>query len=147
MMDTTVYDPFDERYCLTHFHAEENPATCWETFAIVTACNPMGRSQSAAKNLECMRDLAHAIAELGFESMRVNGIDPNGGHVEESFAVHCGSEVAQQLCQRYEQLAYYMVSAGELTLHSTNSNSNISIAQWEHRLQIQALRATDEFWA
>ena len=143
-MDTAVHDPFDERYCLTEFIAAQNPAIKWQSFGIVTACNPMGQPTSAYNNRGNTRALIRKIEELGYSALQVIGCDPNGQHEENGFAVNCTMEQARELSLMFEQLAFYMVEADQVILHATDSGSSKPVARWSQRFRTGKLSTIHE---
>ena len=134
-MDAAVYDPFDERYCQTEFRVVKNPATQWERFAIVTACNPLGQPTSMSYNQDYTRALSTTIHERGYDAVQVVGYDPNGQHEEAGYAVDCTVEQARDLSRKYAQLAFYMVEGDHVTLHATDAELSRPVARWSHRLR------------
>jgi hypothetical protein len=75
------------------------------TFGLVTPENPFGHPSDAAQNAE---RLARFLAELGPRPhVRVDGVSPDGAHVEHGVALAwpCAEVVA--LAERWEQSAIY----------------------------------------
>ncbi|MFT4570061.1 MAG: hypothetical protein ACI8TX_002438 [Hyphomicrobiaceae bacterium] len=76
-------------------------------FAIVTACNPHGRSLDAADTHRRIEALDTEIATLPCHFLRADGVSPDGQHRERGFAVDLPQKAAVELASRWQQAAIF----------------------------------------
>ena len=76
-------------------------------FAIVTACNPLGRVASDAENETSEARLEEEVRGRGYRFLRADGRSPDGTHRERGIAIDAALAVARELALRFEQEAYY----------------------------------------
>ena len=86
----------------------------FDTFAIITAHNPLGRVLSNEQNADLNKDLQLDLAPFSHQS--VIGASKDMSHQEASFAVVCSKAEATALADKYLQNAMYWISGGQLEL-------------------------------
>lgn len=85
-----------------------------DSFAIITACNPLGRVLSNEANEDVTKDLRH---RLGSEYHReIIGASPDRQHQELSFAWQTQKASAIKLAAEFLQNAIYWVEDGDVIL-------------------------------
>lgn len=84
------------------------------SFAIITACNPLGRVLNLKENTDLTQELkGHIGAESYWE---VVGSSPDRRHQEPSFFWQTDKAGAMKMADHFLQNAIYWVEAGELFL-------------------------------
>lgn len=77
------------------------------TFAVVTAQDPMGKTQSREANAQLAAKLQKQVASLGAPYTRVQACNPDRSHCEESVAIVLARHKAVDLACDYDQLAIF----------------------------------------
>jgi len=86
------------------------------SFAIVTACNPAGKSCSDAHNLCLDKRLQASILALRCPFRALVGASPDLSHQEKSWALLVDKPEAIRLAEAYQQNAIYWVEQDRLLL-------------------------------
>lgn len=76
-------------------------------FSVVTAQNPMGKTQSPEVNAKLAVKLQAYVQSLGVPYARVQACSPDRSHCEESVAVVLARHDAVRLAREYDQLAIF----------------------------------------
>jgi hypothetical protein len=98
------------------FRGEPLPADWPEAFAIITACDPEGRSATSADNLAADAALQAELRGAGFQLHRITGGSADGAHLEPGWGVPIGLSGALEYGRKYRQLAVFYVRNGALIL-------------------------------
>ena len=85
-------------------------------FAVVTACNPMGRVVEARANQRLSAVLAGVVREQHPGAVRADGGAPAGGHLEPGWALATSLEPARRLAARFFQNAVYWFEDGRFSI-------------------------------
>ncbi len=96
-----------------------------ESFAVITACNPEGRTISQAENDERTRQLRTQVTKLGLDHFPVTGFDPKSPHEEAGFGVVCDDATACAFGDQWMQEAIYQVKRGEVSLVHLRSGDTL----------------------
>ena len=83
------------------------------SFAVVTACNPMGRNVSDAENERMSGLLEAELGSSGERFVRVDACSPDKSHCESSMAVQTSLERAVEIAKRYDQVAIFWFDGAE----------------------------------
>jgi len=78
-----------------------------QSFAVMTAFDPMGRNLSRAENEKRQRDLDARLAAEGYKFAHVDACSPDRSHCEGSVAVVMPQERAIELARELEQVAIF----------------------------------------
>jgi len=76
-------------------------------FAVVTACNPLGRSLESASNLRLAAVLTALVRDRHPPPRRVDGRSPDGRHIEPGWALSLPLEAAKAIAARFFQNALF----------------------------------------
>lgn len=104
--------PLLELYSTTVFLCNE--PIHWSKFAIVTACNPLGKILSESENESLLKNMQTKLTAIDFKI--VTGASPDLSHQEKSFAVNCSKPKAVSLAKSFQQNAIFWVDNGEVTI-------------------------------
>ncbi|MBA3673222.1 MAG: DUF3293 domain-containing protein [Gemmatimonadaceae bacterium] len=77
------------------------------TFAVVTACNPLGRNVDDTQNTQLTHLLTIDIAAHDCAWVPADGMSPDGRHVEPGVAASLPRDDARALAREYDQLAFF----------------------------------------
>lgn len=77
------------------------------SFGVITASNPMGRTEPAAVNAELGAKLQRDLAAMERRFTSVEACSPDGSHCEHSFAVVLELQPLVALACQYDQLAIF----------------------------------------
>ena len=123
-------------YHETHFAPKEPPPPRWpHTFAVITACNPLGQGLDEAADKAATVRLRKAISRLGLNRHRVTGISADMKHREPGFAVWgCDLPLALQLGREFAQNAIYWIEDGKLDVVSCATGERQHVGLWSERL-------------
>ncbi len=83
------------------------------SFAVVTACNPMGKNISDAENEQRSRLLEAELVSSRERFVRVDACSPDKSHCEPSVAVKTSLERAVEIAKRYDQVAIFWFDGAE----------------------------------
>lgn len=130
-------------YHETHFAPKEPPPPRWpHTFAVITACNPLGQGFDEAANKAGTVRLRKAISRLGLNRHRVTGVSADMKHREPGFAVWgCDLSTALRLGTEFAQNAIFWIEAGKLDVVSCSTGERQNVGLWSERLQTSEDRA------
>ena len=79
---SVVTDPFDDRYQTACFWGSVEPSLLWQTFAILTPCNPGGITVKDTVNIRLIEDFVHEIRSQELPSIWMMVGSPDGLHQE-----------------------------------------------------------------
>ena len=133
---SVVTDPFDDRYQTACFWGSVEPSLRWQTFAILTPCNPGGITVKDTVNIRLIEDFVHEIRSQELPSIWMMVGSPDGLHQETSFALPLKEARARRMSQLFNQLAFYTIDEGRFFLCQTSSSNHISLGSWTGRLVI-----------
>jgi hypothetical protein len=112
--------------------AERLPAA----FAVITACNPNGRTVAAEANRQATESLHQALTVGGHETFPVTGGSSDFLHAEPGFGVAFPSrEEAVSWGRRFRQEAIFWIAAGNLELVPCDGGPSLMLGTWESRLE------------
>jgi len=118
------------------------PDTWQDTFAVITACNPLGQLVDEAANRSATVCLRKAISRLGLNRHRVTGVSADMKHREASFALWgCGLAAALDLGRQFNQDAIFWVQDGRLDVVSCATGERQHVALWTQRLRSRGERS------
>jgi Protein of unknown function (DUF3293) len=129
-----------ERYLKTVFVAKQPAPHRWpETFAVITACNPLGQIQNNQANQLAHTRLRKTLSRLGVKRHRITGFSQDMIHREPSFAVWgCDLGVALDLGKQFSQDAIFWIETGRLDVVSCATSERQYVGLWSERLQTSA---------
>jgi hypothetical protein len=78
-----------------------------EPFAVITACNPLGRTVDGRQNRRRTKRLRTALDARGFRWVSCDGVSPDRQHREEGVAVVTSLSLAAELAWTYGQSALF----------------------------------------
>jgi Protein of unknown function (DUF3293) len=87
-----------------------------ESFCIVTACNPEGRTIPEQENGERTDAFRKQLAKLGYDHFPVTGFDAHSTNEEAGFGIVCEVEEAYAMGNEYLQEAIFHVHRGQVSL-------------------------------
>lgn len=96
-----------------------------EAFAVITACNPEGKTTSQAENDERTRQFQAQFAQLGLDHFTVTGFDLKSPHEEAGFGVVCDDATACAFGDQWMQEAIYHVKRGVISLIHLRSGDTL----------------------
>ncbi|MCF1428383.1 MAG: DUF3293 domain-containing protein [Shewanella sp.] len=107
------------------------------SFAIVTACNPMGSNLSACQNRLNDRKLQAEIDQLKVPYRLVIGGSPDLVHLERSWALLCDRDTGVALGHRFNQLGIYFVENNQLHLLPCHANlESVELGEFSARVRL-----------
>jgi hypothetical protein len=89
-----------------------------ESFAVITAFNPEGKTIPQADNHERTRQFQAQLTNLGLDHFPVTGFDLNSPHEEAGFGIVCDLAAACAMGNAFHQEAIFWVQRGQVTLVS-----------------------------
>ena len=87
----------NERYFETVFLNCDNADELPESFAVLTACNPMDQPLGKDENKKRNQELLQILGGWGKTFARITGSSPDHSHQEPGFLVHCSRQDALEL--------------------------------------------------
>lgn len=103
-------------------------------FAVVTACDPMGREARPAVNRRRDAALRRRLKALKIRHFRVTGGTKDGSHQEPGWGLIIKSrEVACALAAQFNQDAYFWISKGRIYLGSAAGGPLHRAGSWAAR--------------
>ena len=106
-----------------------------ETFAVVTAHNPEGVVDDPSANETADLSLRQEIERAGLIHFRVTGGSLDGRHQEPGWGIVLAApDLARDLSERFEQLAYFWVENSRLFLVDTQTGERFQQNAWLDRL-------------
>ena len=105
-----------EEYANTFFHLGFREEFLPNSFAIVTACNPMDEKLSEEVNHLRNERLKNNLKSRNFLALPVLGKSLDGLHEEKSFCVNCTKEEAVSLAESYDQRAIFWIDEDNLEI-------------------------------
>ena len=131
------------QYLQTVFLVKRAAAVDWpDTFAVITACNPLGQIADEEANRSTTARLKKTIGRLGLKRCRLTGMSADKKHREASFAIWgCDLAVALELGKQFSQDAIFWIEAGRLDVVSCSTGTRQHVGLWSERLQTSADRA------
>jgi hypothetical protein len=103
-------------YRHARFRAELPHGGLPESFCIVTACNPDGRTIPDQENEERTHAFRKQLAKLSLDHFPVTGFDANSSHEEAGFGIVCELEEAYAMGNAFLQEAIFHVHRGQASL-------------------------------
>lgn len=110
-----------------------------DSFAIITAHNPLGNICSAEQNDRSDRKLVQCLRDAGLEPFRVIGFSEDRTHAEAGWGVVMPLEKAIQAGRDFEQDAIFWVEQGTVNLVCLHTLAREAVCLWHERLQPLAL--------
>lgn len=105
-----------------------------DTFAILTACNPMDRQLSNEENESRTTRLRKILQQEGHDHYDITGCSPDLTHQEPGFAVSVPMSTALSLANEFRQLAIYWVESDQVALISCVTSESINLGSFRDRL-------------
>ncbi len=103
-------------YRHARFRAELPQGGLPESFAVVTACNPEGKTIPPPENETRTHAFEAHLVGRGLGHFPVTGFDPRSPHEEAGFGVLCGLETAYAMGKEWRQEAVFWIHRGEVSL-------------------------------
>jgi len=103
-------------YRHARFRAELPHGGLPESFCIVTAYNPEGRTIPDKENEERTRKLGQQLVKLGYDHFPVTGYDAQSPHEEAGFGIVCELEAAYSMGNAFLQEAIFHIHRGQVSL-------------------------------
>lgn len=76
-------------------------------FAVITACNPLDRAIPTLEAARLNHELRAMLALHGSVVVPMDGMSPDGRHVEPGFAAMLPRETARRIARFFEQTAFF----------------------------------------
>jgi len=124
----------NEAYRQTVFLVEASEVAWPEEFAVITACNPDGRTVGERENAARTGLMLEHLSARGAVVARVEGCSPDLVHCEPGFAARLSLQEAVTLGRQFEQEAVFHVRAGVLSLVSCEDGRSVVLGAWRDRL-------------
>ncbi len=102
-------------------------------FAILTAYDPRGKKATPAKNRAADKRLAAELDALKIKRFRVTGGNESGSHREPGWGLLASAITARALAVKYDQDAFFWITAGGIYLGSAEGGRLIRAGSWETR--------------
>ncbi|NQX00682.1 DUF3293 domain-containing protein [bacterium] len=119
-------------YHHVRFRAELPAAGLPAAFAVVTACNPDGRTVTDEENHQATEVLRSALTADGHFFFPVTGGSPDFAHREPGFGVlFKSSEQAVSWGRRYQQEAVFWVKEGSVQLVPCDGTDPVDLGSWQ----------------
>lgn len=107
-----------------------------ETFAIITACNPLGRVLNQEANTDLTGDLKSQLEPESCQNLI--GASPDKSHQEVSFLWQTDKSKAVELASQFLQNAIYWIENGELFLVPVKmSGEEVSMGKFRDFLEVE----------
>jgi len=124
--------PMNPGYHHVRFRAELPAAGLPAAFAVVTACNPDGRTVTDEENHQATEVLRSALTADGHFFFPVTGGSPDFAHREPGFGVlFKSSEQAVSWGRRYQQEAVFWVKEGSVQLVPCDGTDPVDLGSWQ----------------
>lgn len=121
-------------YATALFQSALPPCGWPRAFAIVTACNPCGKTEDPAQNVEHDACLAARLQTLRCWHWRVIGGSPDFRHAEPGFAVELPLLDALAVGRGFEQEAIFWIEDDELSVIAADGEARQKLGSWRERL-------------
>ena len=127
-------EPLPTEFTQVFFRASV-PFGGWpKKFAVVTAHNPDGQWMDPAANDAADEALRDAIEKLGLTYFRVTGGSRDEKHREPGWGFSPATpQLAQELSQRFRQLAFFWIENDRLWLLDARTGSSTDQGRWQDR--------------
>jgi hypothetical protein len=125
------------------FRAELPHGSLPESFAVITACNPEGKTILQADNDERTRQFQAQLAQLGLDHFPVTGFDPKSAHEEPGFGVICDLAAACAMGNAFHQEAIFWIHRGQVALVPLRSG-DIPVPTKDHHVTLAPWSAMAE---
>ncbi len=103
-------------------------------FAVITACDPMGRRSTPAANRRRDAALRRHLKTLNIQRFRVTGGSKDGSHREPGWGLVVDSpEAARAIAASFRQDAYFWISSGRIYLGSAAGGPLRRAGSWAAR--------------
>lgn len=122
-------------YLDTVFRAELPANGLPDTFAIVTACDPMGEVTDELRNRDADEALRHELVLRDIAHFRVTGGSSDFQHQEPGWAAVMSFQEALDLGRRWRQLGIWWVAGGALHLIDCDDGSMVAAGAFADRLR------------
>ncbi len=110
-------------YFQARFRAELPHGGLPESFGIVTACNPGGKTAGAVANTAAMDSLRDLIESNGWVRFPVTGGSPDFQHAEPGFGILAELDDCLALGRVFRQEAIFWVERGQVYLYEASSHA------------------------
>lgn len=121
-------------YATALFQSAPPPCGWPRAFAIITACNPCGKTKDTAQNAEHDACLAARLRTLRCWHWRVIGGSPDFRHAEPDFAVGLPLLDALAVGRWFEQEAIFWIEDDELSVIAAAGEARQKLGSWRDRL-------------
>jgi hypothetical protein len=112
----------------------EGPEPVWpESFAIITAHNPLGRDASPEENAAADHRLETVLRNHHAILCRLTGLSPDRTHAEAGWAAQLDFERAIRLGREFHQDAFYFIEGDELFVSSCEHPDKIIVGPFRER--------------
>lgn len=125
---------FPAEYYETQFRLQGSPEPLPQTFAIITAWNPMDRDWSMRMNRSADHRLRRLLERRGTPHFRAIGESPDGSHSEPGWAVVTSLVDALAIGRRYKQRAIWWIEGEQLHLIACITNQTEKLGGFSERL-------------
>lgn len=120
-------------YRQARFRAELPHGGLPESFAVITACNPDGKTISDAENRRRTGEFRQQLIQHGHDHFPVTGYDDNSPHEEAGFGIVCDDATACRFGDELRQEAIFQVTRGEVSLVHLRSGDTLVPAEKRRR--------------
>jgi hypothetical protein len=124
-------------YFGTRFIPKEPRPSRWpDSFAVITACNPLGQGINEEADKSATARLRRSISRLGLNRHPVTGVSAAGIHGEPGFAIWgCDLQAALHLGRDFAQNAIYWIENRRLDVVSCSTGERKHVGPWSERLK------------
>jgi len=96
------------------------------SFAVITPCNPHGKTVDPERNDALMDDFAEALKGAGIDTLvRCAGVAPDLTHREDGYALLIDAAQALELAIEFEQVAFYWFDGAGFTIIPTEPDGKV----------------------
>ena len=127
--------PMNDKYFETVFLTCESSEEFPESFAIVTACNPMDKILTQDENDERNRQLLDILHSRGQYVASIIGSSRDLEHQEPSLIVRASRAESLELGIRFEQRAIFWVSKDLLEIMECSSGKRFPVGSFRKRIR------------
>jgi hypothetical protein len=122
--------PYFNTYFQTELAGKRRP----RRFAVITACDPMGKPAAASRNRAADKRLKRLLASLRIPHFRVTGGNKSGTHREPGWGLVVDApENARVLAVHFQQKAYFWIASSRIYLGASAGGKLTRAGSWGKR--------------
>ncbi len=124
-----------EEYLTTVFLLPGGLQRLPESFAMITAWNPMDHGKSREENQRADEALRRSLELRQLPYIRITGCSPDLSHREPGWGVPMGKEDALKLAKRFNQRAIWWVEGDDLSLVGCSGGGEMRVDSFRSRIR------------